>query len=176
LSSGLEKTDKRILRTLKLLNMAMYSLLKKDNLNNITVRKILDESLVGRATFYSNFKDKYDFLKFWLSDFCPHDVIKNNTYEDVEKIVNQFVRENETIIKNILIGADNRTLRALSEFLLTTLKDTDKQNSKCHALSNFYSGGILQYFIWQAENNFPQDVKIMNEHLYNFIIMFQRLE
>lgn len=63
--------DKRILKTKKNLKDTLREMLGKMTFDEITVKKICDESSTSRVTFYTHYKDKYD-----LMDDVAHDMIK----------------------------------------------------------------------------------------------------
>ncbi len=58
--------DLRVQRTYKLLGDAFVSLLREKNFDQITVREICERAMVRRTTFYQHFKDKQDFLVWFI--------------------------------------------------------------------------------------------------------------
>ena len=60
-----ERQDRRVLRTRQALSAALVELLSAANFEEITVQQVLDRAGVGRATFYTHFRNKNDLL---LSD------------------------------------------------------------------------------------------------------------
>lgn len=175
------RDDLRIIKTVKVLKTAMFSLLEHNNFNKITVRDICDEAQISRATFYSYFTDKYDFLKNWLLNIKPDIINTSETYEKTEKILNDYIYKNKFIVKNLIDGADNETLGILTDFTLSVLFIADeykntKINPKNVVLSNFFAGGILNYLLWQVRNKFPQNVTLINAHLYEIVKIFRELE
>jgi AcrR family transcriptional regulator len=63
--SSEKRPDARTLRSYRALSDAMVDLMRTREFNAITVQDLLDRAGVGRATFYSHFRNKHDFL---LSD------------------------------------------------------------------------------------------------------------
>lgn len=119
--------------------------------------------MVSRATFYTYFKDKYDFLKCWLIGVCSYNLVNNDDSDEiVEQRINQFAKENKLLIKHLFIDADNWTLGALYVIFyiimhMTTDKITDGlANPKYFVLFSFNIGGMIHYIMWQAYYNFPQ--------------------
>lgn len=53
-----ERTDRRVARTRHLLQEALVSLILEQGYMSVTVQDVLDRADVGRATFYSHFRDK----------------------------------------------------------------------------------------------------------------------
>ncbi|MQA92611.1 MAG: TetR family transcriptional regulator [Gemmatimonas sp.] len=59
------REDPRVLRTRRTLGASLVELMKANRFDEITVQQVLDRASVGRATFYSHFRNKRDLL---LSD------------------------------------------------------------------------------------------------------------
>jgi AcrR family transcriptional regulator len=57
--------DRRVLRTRRALGSALVELMLAREFDDISVQQVLDRARVGRATFYSHFRNKHDLL---LSD------------------------------------------------------------------------------------------------------------
>lgn len=169
------KEDLRIKKTYNSLIIAMSKILKSQNFNQITVIDLCEKAIISRATFYSHFNHKYDFLKYWLMNLKEEYIYENKSYHELEKMVNDCIEKNKTIIKNIINDADIETLNILIEFLtsivkLNIVKKIDENTNFKHVVfSNFYVGGILWYLIWQVKNNFPSDILTMNGYLYDII-------
>lgn len=172
------KSDLRTVKTTKVLNAAMFTLLERTNFGKITVRDICEEAQISRATFYARFADKYDFLKKWMINLRPDGIDNINDYEQIEKIVNDSIYRNKVIITNLICDADNETLDILSGFALSifyfTEKDSKIINPSQTVLSNFLAGGIIFYFQWQARQKFPPELAPMNIYLYEIIRMLKK--
>src|SRR5688500_3112387 len=57
--------NRRVLRTRRALGSALVDLMLAREFDDISVQQVLDRARVGRATFYSHFRNKHDLL---LSD------------------------------------------------------------------------------------------------------------
>lgn len=57
------KMDRRNKYTRMVIKEALYQLLKKNPLNQITVKEICLEAGINQTTFYRNFKDIYDLFE-----------------------------------------------------------------------------------------------------------------
>jgi AcrR family transcriptional regulator len=57
-----QKTDRRSIRTQRLLGEALIALLLEKRYDDITVQDILDRANIGRSTFYEHYWDKEDLL------------------------------------------------------------------------------------------------------------------
>lgn len=64
------KTDRRVLRTQKLLSEALVALILEKGYQKITVQDIIDRANVGRSTFYSHYRDKEDLLASWFEELA----------------------------------------------------------------------------------------------------------
>lgn len=164
------KSDLRIVKTAKGLNLAMFALLERHNFGKITVRDICDEAQISRATFYARFADKYDFLNSWLLSFKPKETMQDATNEKNEKIFNDYIIKNKAIIKNLICDADDETLKILSGFTLSIFDlpseyDFRQMNAGQIVIFNFYAGGLISYFQWLAKNKFPTEIPPINVHL-----------
>ena len=175
------KKDIRCKKTDSALDGAMWELLRQRNFRKITVNDICAAALTSRATFYTRYTDKYDFLKSWLARVGPQNLTCNEPYEKIEKTINELVFENKPVIKNIVNDADQETLDILLQRVLSFL-DLAAESGKLGAspkqiiLHNIGAGGIVNYIFWQVKHNFPADVKPMNEYLYEIIKCCQNIK
>lgn len=62
-----ENVDPRILRTRRLLQESLCTLLKQKPLDEIAVQDIADAATVNRATFYDHYRDKFALLECMVS-------------------------------------------------------------------------------------------------------------
>lgn len=179
MSISIRNEDLRRIKTREALYTALSSLLGNHYFEKITVTDICEQALVSRATFYTYFLDKYDMLKYWLTDLWSMNAYGNGNYDQIEKSVNHWIHENKLILNHLVCDADDETLNILFEFILSTLDLTIEKNdsgevySKNVVLSNFYAGGMIFYLLWQTRNKFPENVQPMNIHLYDMINKFQ---
>lgn len=58
----LEKEDKRVRRTKRLLKEAFIELLKEKEFDKVTVTNIIEKADFNRTTFYNHYQDKYDLI------------------------------------------------------------------------------------------------------------------
>ena len=168
---NINKTDLRSVKTDKALDVAMCFLLNGRNFRKITVNDICAEALVSRAAFYARYADKYEFLKNWLGRVCPQNLRCSEPYEHLEKIINEFAFKNKAVIKNIVSDADSGTQDVLLQIIMPFLNfevqsGRPGEDEKQPVLHNIYAGGVISYICWQVKNNFPENVKVMNKHLY----------
>jgi AcrR family transcriptional regulator len=58
-----DRTDKRIVRTKRLLRDALTELMEEKGFEGITVRDLTEKAEINRGTFYLHYRDKYDLLE-----------------------------------------------------------------------------------------------------------------
>ena len=63
-----EKTDLRVLRTRRMIMLALNELMNERGMDAITVQDIASRAMINRSTFYAHFSDKYDLLGFIIRD------------------------------------------------------------------------------------------------------------
>ena len=125
--------DRRVLKTEKAIREAFLSLLKDNDLNQITVSEISRRTDLGRGTFYLHYRDVYDLYNHIESDLYQElEQIFNNSYPSIEP--QNLVSLTENITKYIY---ENR------DIILTfiRLEGSEKTISK---LKGFFSKIILQ--------------------------------
>lgn len=171
-----KKVDKRITRTHLALKDSMFFLLNQKNFGKITVNELCEKAFIGRATFYSNFKDKYDLLEFCFDeikkDFELY--VLNHTDKQVIARINEHLYANAKIVKNLVDQANAELMNLLKTLLSPNLtknlsaieKDSNTMTDSHIALLHFCAGGMANLLIWQIENNFPVEKDIMTEYLY----------
>jgi len=182
MAENINKQDVRIAKTRQAILDAMSKLLESRNFKQITVKNLCEEALVSRAAFYVHFEDKYDLLQHWLTAFGAEATCKDNTYEQMEKSVNNFVQSNKTVIKNLMDEASDEVLIILHAYILSLLELSPEKNEegiispKHIVLSSFCTGGVVNYLLWQVKNKFPSDIQPMNIYLFEIIETLRKLD
>ncbi|MBV7505759.1 TetR/AcrR family transcriptional regulator [Bacillus sp. sid0103] len=109
-------TDKRILRTKRLIRDALTELMEEKGFEGITVRDLTEKAGINRGTFYLHYHDKFDLLeqseaeilnemKKIALEINPTDFMNfNSENEPFPFIVNlfEFFHENSSFMKVIL--------------------------------------------------------------------------
>jgi len=186
MSGNFKATDLRVEKTLKALQKALLMLLSRRSFKRITVNELCAEAQISRPTFYTHFKSKYDLLEFCLADIREKNKVlidKSKNYMQLEKTLNQLVRENEKIIANLMKDANEETLALLNAFMFSFLeisaeKDADGNLSPRYIVfSNFCTGGMMKLLSWQVDNHFPPDLQCVNPHficLITHMLLWER--
>ena len=108
-----KKIDARILRSKRDLADSLESLLEKKNYDDITIKEICEGALVSKLTFYNNFYDKNELLKFMfarrikelsikINSLFPTKKSSNDVYKDVIKIIIHYFYENKEKFKKMV--------------------------------------------------------------------------
>ncbi|WP_413376585.1 TetR/AcrR family transcriptional regulator [Alkalihalobacillus sp. 1P02AB] len=84
------KTDRRIIRTKKMIRDALTKLILKKGFEGLTVRDITELANINRGTFYLHYRDKYDLL-----EKCEMEII-----EELKKIRIQTFLSQKDFRKN----------------------------------------------------------------------------
>lgn len=82
--------DRRIQKTLQLLQNALVDLIAEKDYNAITIQEILDRANVGRSTFYAHFENKDQLLRSILTQLN----------EQFEEGIRQIAEERKTFEEN----------------------------------------------------------------------------
>ena len=77
---NMEKVDKRIRRTKKILTEALIDILKEKNVEDITVSELAKRADVTRTTFYQYYRDPVDMLE-QLQYEITQDIQRNSLME-----------------------------------------------------------------------------------------------
>lgn len=108
-----KKIDARILRSKRDLADSLEALLEKKNYDDITIKEICEGALVSKLTFYNNFYDKNELLKFMftrrikelsikINGLFPTKKSSNEVYKDVIKIIIHYFYENKDKFKKMV--------------------------------------------------------------------------
>lgn len=62
----MNKADPRVIKTLRQIDEALLTNLKKKSIQKITVDMLCETALINRSTFYKYYQDKYDLLDKYL--------------------------------------------------------------------------------------------------------------
>lgn len=80
---GAGRVDRRVAKTRRGLHQALISLILKKDYDAISVRDIIEEADVGRATFYAHYRSKDDLLRGGFSEL--RETLRSAQEEAVDK-------------------------------------------------------------------------------------------
>src|SRR5512146_643256 len=120
--SRMEKTDRRIKRTQKLLQGALVSLTLEKGYDSVTIRQITERADVGYATFFRHYSDKdallADVLEAMKDEFIGL-LQPNSTTTDPERtgvLIFEYVNNNADLCRVLLNSTETMALlRPLQE-------------------------------------------------------------
>ena len=154
--------DLRTQKTYKSLCNAFLELLEQKRFEDISIQQLCDVAQIRRATFYTHFADKYEFLSFFIQEtrkeFLKHfpssalDFEKDSRsyYLNLFEELIHFFNSHPGIIKNIKNSQTLPTLidiftEEIQQNIFTYLQSKDNKNETYHRMkAHFYAGGILQ--------------------------------
>ena len=112
-----EKQDLRIIKTKKVLYMALVDLMREKTFEEIKVSEICARALVNRSTFYAHYEDKYEFLVDFLDTFKDSltsylDTNNNNLntkeyYMEMLKLLLTHIEDKKNIYSAIMVNNRN---------------------------------------------------------------------
>lgn len=141
--------DIRKEKTIKRIKDGFKELIKKKNYANITIQDILDESEIGRTTFYIHFKSKDEVLKSIVSDIFFHVTNPNLEFEHNYTSDNNFL----SLINHILYHfKDEKEL--LTAILKSESHDIFLNNLEEH-LDLMIKERMIPYY---TADNVPEDI------------------
>ena len=184
---GTDHVDLRVQRTYKLLGDAFVSLLSEKNFDQITVREICDRAMVRRTTFYQHFKDKQDFLVWFIrdkqKDFLRHAKYTGDPVSGIENYLTGIltevlheVREHRHYI-DAVSGSAPESISPLKVFSDAWVKDVTVMLEKFAAqpgtllpappaiAAEYYVGGVLSVARWWYISDFPCSEEELISHI-----------
>ena len=163
-----KKLDLRVQKTRSALVNALYDLMSRKSLDEITVTELCEKALVRKATFYKHFGDKTELLVYMIQEM-QHLSEENNDigydpgqpssyYTGVFRYLMDFIDSNERFIMNVLkSNASSFVRNLLEEQVRLAIDDHMRQETRedirqSHAmLSAIYAGAIVSCGVWWAQ-------------------------
>ena len=179
----LQKTDMRIVRTEKNLKRTLVELLKVMPYDKISITDICDKALVHRTTFYKHFENKDQLLMAVLGDSrqevffntsekkefdSPRDVyiyIACNGFEYFSQHKNSILAIYHNLNKNDIFNAIRNALERSIKYLLLQNRPFKTTTIPLNLLSTFYTGGLVNLFIWWLNNDGVYSVEEMMRYV-----------
>ena len=189
-----KKEDLRIKRTHKLLRDAMFSLLETNSFDDITVVDICDKAMVHRATFYTHFKDKHDFMEYVakekLRDFYKESKLyadfsnKENLYRAMISNVLQFVEDNKMMLRlasqssntNFFDSLHNIIYEELLDFLTSSQKNGETYRAPVDIFAIYLTGGLTSIVRWWLASDTGYTKADMAKHIENILLSIEKTE
>lgn len=152
----MKKEDLRVKRTHKLLCNSLFELLQKKSFEEIKLNEICKRSMVHKTTFYNHFSDKYDLLKYALTELQKElvDEINSNDKEDIieyycmiAKIYMKHIKENYKLYSSLITY--NKDSISMDIFFNNFKSDVESKLKKQNVLipvnyiSNYYVSAVF---------------------------------
>jgi AcrR family transcriptional regulator len=179
-------TDRRVLRTQKLLREALVALILEKGYQKITVQDIIDRANVGRSTFYSHYRDKEDLLSSWFEelalDLHRHTQIPDAAGDSQGHLLHSLEFFTHAFNNQQLYLA--MTESGGGEKLLEIGRQHMQNQIKAHlvqypslgkeiplpVITNFLAGSLLTMILWWLEQEKPYTPEQMDE-MFNALAM-----
>lgn len=165
--------DRRIQKTLQLLQNALSELVAEKEYSDITIQDILDRANVGRSTFYSHFENKDHLLRSLLSR------LQEEFDEGIEQITSgektlvenshnmplnvlQLVEQHHRLFKAMLVHqASDMQNNPFYEYLLLLtrehvalmVQDKTADEKALKLASHYYASAFIGALTWWLEND-----------------------
>ena len=183
--------DRRISKTIKSVKKAFSNLISEKAYKDITVQDIIDEADIGRATFYSHYKNKEEVVNALVNDIFEHILShnldiehhhdfsqKHNFSHRIEHMLYHFEEDKDMLIGLLNSEGGEIFLSALKKHLADAFK-TNISLSKFDKIPenivfNHAVTSLMQLILfWLKEDNCcikPEDVAdyyfLLNKDLF----------
>lgn len=157
-----EKTKQN--KTRRALAYALLFLLEQRPFGKITVNDICEEALISRSAFYVHFMDKYDLLRYALTELrerMREPLSREEVKGALEALLEGF-QQRRNLMANLLEDAANVELRdMLTGLIVEEFSEGFARVSERRELalpvevcSVFYAGGMISLLFWWARSRF----------------------
>lgn len=150
--------DLRVEKTMGRLKEAFLDLLEHHRFEEITVQQLCVKAQIRRATFYTHFADKYEFLSFFIGEMREEFVkemeqqgpMDEGCYDGLFKKLIQFFKEHPQLVRNV---KDSQMQYVMMDIFAGEVKvpvydylqkKFPQDNSLNEMKACFYAGGIIQ--------------------------------
>lgn len=177
--------DIRIYKTKLAIERALIELLKQNDFKDITIKKICDQSLIGRSTFYSHYLDKYDLLekivKQYASDFKYEIEQRFDSIEDgkvanaIELVTDNMIKHKFEISTLLAVHEVSADLRKEFEQILfnTCLDYLNRQISPSSIaleyLAELYTANSMVFLHWVLKNGKDGNIILLSNQLQDYL-------
>jgi AcrR family transcriptional regulator len=176
-----EKIDRRIRRTHKLLQEALIQLTLEKGYESVTIRDITERADVGYATFFRHYPDKEALLAAVLrsmkEDFqvllAPHSIVSNS--EKTGTLVFQYVADNRDLCKVLLDSTDIMSLlKPVQDMGLQEIGQmfgaSNKHSIPIEVAAYHLIMSLIMLIRWWLDNDMPYTPDLMGEIAATLII------
>ncbi|MCC6956509.1 MAG: TetR/AcrR family transcriptional regulator [Anaerolineales bacterium] len=177
----MEKIDRRIKRTQRLLQEALVALTLEKGFDEVTIREITERADVGYTTFFRHYPDKeallVDVLDTMRQDFhnllMPHSIITEP--ETMGELLFEYVEQNLDLCRVLLDSTDTITLlRPVQEIgqqeIGMMFSAAQEREIPLEVAASHLMTSLVMLIRWWLENDMPYSPRKMGEIAAKMII------
>jgi AcrR family transcriptional regulator len=182
-----EKIDRRITRTRRLLGQALLELVQEQSFDTITIRDITERADIGYATFFRHYDSKEELLAEQMEGIIRQieDLAGEQTDDYFRRegtLLYNHARENELLYRGLLGGQVNaRVIRRLRDALIKVIRPHIMGHIEGHIQAeellipldlavNHVAASALEMVAWWLENDMPYTPDDMGGYYERLII------
>lgn len=179
----MEKLDRRIVRTRRLLGEALLELIQEQSLDAITIRDITERADIGYATFFRHYDSKEALLAEQLEQIVRQleemaGEHSDDYFQREGLLFFEQVGQNEFLYRALLNGHVNvRVVRRLQDTLAAVIRPHMAQHTQDIALHvplaiaiNHVAASVLELAAWWLEHERPYPPEDMARYYERLII------
>jgi AcrR family transcriptional regulator len=182
--------DRRIQKTLKLLQNALAELIAEKDYDDITIQEILDRANVGRSTFYAHFENKDHLLRNILTYLNEqfeegikqiseeHKTFEENSPNLPFRVV-RFVEQNRWLFQAMLgKQRQSNSTNPLYDYLFTVTREhfrmmlQIKHGDAAHIemVAHFYTSAFIGALTWWLDHNIIYSSEEFSQQINRLIL------
>lgn len=183
------------MKTKELLAITLQELMKKNNLDKITIKNLTQACGINRQTFYYHFKDIYE-LVYWMLDVEGEKLLRDKNLlvspNNIVLYLYDYLIANEESIRAIYFSLSKSILERYivdkTQILLLSLLDNDSRLNHVKKdvkkeVCNFYKYSFVGYaFEWirngmSRNHNFPLEIvgQVVTDSVINTVLSLHEL-
>jgi AcrR family transcriptional regulator len=161
-------TDRRVQKTIKLLQDALIDLICEKGYEAVTIQELLDRANVGRSTFYMHFDNKDELLHSCFEGFRhllekQQSAITNNSDENILALF-RFAEKNHRLLKSYMkhdgtLLFDNHLYNFVCSFISSDPRHAARSNRQQVLVSEMHkhytASAVLGVLKWWISNDMP---------------------
>lgn len=167
--------------TKKAIASSIKELMKKKEVQKISVADIVENCGINRQTFYYHFKDKYDLVNWIYYNEVVSAITQNRTYENwsqaVLDVLNIMRKEQYFYINALSVTGQNAfqdyffeaTKGILAEMLETIAQEENIEEADIDFMAEFYTYGLVGVTVQWARRGMKQSPEEIVQRLTHLI-------
>jgi len=176
----MSETDLRVIKSQRAIVAAFNTLVQRNGFEQLTVKQLCAEALMGRSTFYRYYQDKYDLLNKLVLTYCQQferllDQRLNQAELDqvLTNLYRELVTDRETLTTLFSIHEPEGDLQArfteiLEKRLMVYLEPLTLPVPR-DFLGTLYATNVLTVLMWSLKNGVDGNVTQLMNHLFHTV-------